>query len=125
MNRRKSDGKYVHKDRPTTIYFIVKIVNLLRLSRTCNFEETSKSVPIGTEQVYRFIENQNARKYTYKVDVSLQMLYLGLKPIWRGNNVSFGSNVKLMRSLVISIFLYACKSWTLIAEIEKKHRPLR
>ena len=48
-----------------------------------------------------------------------------LKPIWRDNNVSLGSKVKLMRSLVISIFLYACESWTLTAELEKKHRPLR
>ena len=28
-----------------------------------------------------------------------------LKPIWRDNSISLGSNVKLMRSLVISIFL--------------------
>ena len=33
-----------------------------------------------------------------------------LKPIWRDNNISLGSKVKLMRSLVISLFLYACKS---------------
>ena len=38
-----------------------------------------------------------------------------LKPIWRDNNVSLGSKMKLMRSLVISIFLYACESWTLTA----------
>ena len=30
-----------------------------------------------------------------------------LKPIWRDNNISLGSKVKLMRSLVISTFLYA------------------
>ena len=35
-----------------------------------------------------------------------------LKPIWRDNNISLGSKVKLMRSLVISIFLYACESRT-------------
>ena len=39
-----------------------------------------------------------------------------LKPIWRDNNISLGSDVKLMRSLVISIFLYACESWILTAE---------
>ena len=33
-----------------------------------------------------------------------------LKPIWRDNNISLGSRVKLMRSLVVSIFLYACES---------------
>ena len=48
-----------------------------------------------------------------------------LKPIWRDSNVSIGSKVKLMRSLVMFIFLYACESWTLTAELEKKHRPLR
>ena len=42
-----------------------------------------------------------------------------LKPIWRENNIFLGLKVKLMRSLVISIFLYACKSWTLTAELEK------
>ena len=43
-----------------------------------------------------------------------------LKPIWRDNNISLGSKVKLMRSLVISIYLYACESWTLTAELEKR-----
>ena len=43
-----------------------------------------------------------------------------LKPIWRDINMSLGSNVKLMRSLAISIFLYACESWTLTAELEKR-----
>ena len=43
-----------------------------------------------------------------------------LKNIWRDNKISLGSKVKLMRSLVISIFLYACESWTLTAELEKK-----
>ena len=43
-----------------------------------------------------------------------------LKPIWRDNNISLGSNVKLMLSLVISILLYARESWTLTAELEKK-----
>ena len=43
-----------------------------------------------------------------------------LKLIWRDNNISLGSKVNLMRSLVISIFLYACESWTLTAELEKR-----
>ena len=43
-----------------------------------------------------------------------------LKPIWRDNNISLGSKVKLIRSLVISIFLYACESWTLTAQLEER-----
>ena len=47
-----------------------------------------------------------------------------LKPIWRNSNISLGSKLKLMQSLmhsfVISIFLYACEAWTLTAELEKR-----
>ena len=43
-----------------------------------------------------------------------------LKPIWRDNSISLGSKVKLMRSLIISIFLYARESWTLTAELEQR-----
>ncbi|MEW8546076.1 MAG: hypothetical protein AB2693_21350 [Candidatus Thiodiazotropha sp.] len=42
-----------------------------------------------------------------------------LDPIWRDNKISLGSKVKLMRSLVISIFLSAYESWTLTADLVK------
>ena len=42
------------------------------------------------------------------------------KAIRRDNNTSLGFKVKLVRSLVISVFLYACESWTLTAELEKR-----
>ena len=42
------------------------------------------------------------------------------EPIWRDNNISLGSKVKLMRSLVIPTFLYACESWTLATELGKR-----
>ena len=47
-----------------------------------------------------------------------------LNPIWRDNNKSLVSKVKLIRSLVISIFLYACESWALTAELEKRTQVL-
>ena len=43
-----------------------------------------------------------------------------LKPIWIDNNISLGSKVKMKRSLVIFIFLYACESWISTAELEKR-----
>ena len=42
-----------------------------------------------------------------------------LKSIWRFNNIPYGSKVKLMRSLVIPIFLYTRESLTLTTELEK------
>ena len=43
-----------------------------------------------------------------------------LKLVWKDNNILLESDVQLMRSLVISIFLCACESWTLTAELEKR-----
>ena len=43
-----------------------------------------------------------------------------LKPKWRDDNIFLGSKVKLMRSLVISIFLYTCESRALTAELEER-----
>ena len=40
--------------------------------------------------------------------------------MWRDNTISLGSKVKLMHSLAIFIFLYACESWRLTAELEKR-----
>ena len=46
----------------------------------------------------------------------IELYAILLKPICRDYNISLESKVKLMRSLVISIFLYACESWTFTAE---------
>ena len=43
-----------------------------------------------------------------------------LKIIWRDKNISLVSKVKLMRTLILSIFLYTCENWTLTGEIERR-----
>ena len=47
-----------------------------------------------------------------------------LKIIWRDKNISLASKVKLMRTLILTTFLYACESWTLTAEIERRIQAL-
>ena len=47
-----------------------------------------------------------------------------LKIIWKDKNISLASKVKLMRTLILSTFLYACESWTLTAEIERRVQAL-
>ena len=47
-----------------------------------------------------------------------------LKIIWRDKNISLASKVKLMRTLILSTFLYACESWTLTAEIVRRIQAL-
>ena len=43
-----------------------------------------------------------------------------LKPVWNDRSISLSSKRRLMRSLVTSIFLYACESWTLTAELQRR-----
>ena len=43
-----------------------------------------------------------------------------LKTIWKDKNISLSSKIRLMRSLVHSVFLYACETWTLTADLERK-----
>ena len=43
-----------------------------------------------------------------------------LKPDWNDMSISLSSKIRLMRSLVTSIFLYACELWTLTAELQRK-----
>ncbi|KAK2168062.1 hypothetical protein NP493_1247g00020 [Ridgeia piscesae] len=42
-----------------------------------------------------------------------------LKTIWNYSNIALSSKIRLVRSLVMSIFLQACESWTLTADREK------
>ena len=43
-----------------------------------------------------------------------------LKPVWIDKSISLSSKIRLMRSLVTSIVLYACESWTLTAELQRR-----
>ena len=43
-----------------------------------------------------------------------------LKPVWNDRSISLSSKIQLMRSLVTSFFLYACESWTLTAELQRR-----
>ena len=43
-----------------------------------------------------------------------------LKSVWNDRSISLSSKIRLMCSLVTSIFLYACESWTLTAELQRR-----
>ena len=48
-----------------------------------------------------------------------------LKPIWKDKNIILRSKIRLMRSLVVSIFLYACETWTLTAELQRRVQAMK
>ncbi|XP_062589437.1 uncharacterized protein LOC134251087 [Saccostrea cucullata] len=43
-----------------------------------------------------------------------------LQTIWRDRNITLRPKIQLMCSLAMSVFLYACETWTLTAELEKR-----
>ena len=43
-----------------------------------------------------------------------------LKPVRNDRSISFSSKIQLMRSLVTSIFVYACESLTLTADLQRR-----
>ena len=43
-----------------------------------------------------------------------------MKPVWNDRSFTLSSKIHLMRSLVTPIFLYACESWTLTAELQRR-----
>ena len=45
-----------------------------------------------------------------------------LKVIWKDKNIAISSKIRLMRFLFVSIFLYACETWT--ADIERRMQAL-
>ena len=47
-----------------------------------------------------------------------------LKPVWIDKSISLSSKIRLMCSLVTSIFLYACESWYLTAELQRRIQAL-
>ena len=47
-----------------------------------------------------------------------------LKPVWNDRSISLSSKIQMVHSLVISIFLCACESWILTAELQRRIQAL-
>ena len=47
-----------------------------------------------------------------------------LKIIWKNRNIRIKHKMRLMRALVITIFIYACGTWTLTAELQRSVQSL-
>ena len=58
-----------------------------------------------------------------RIRISLAMAVMArLNRRWRCNTISFTSLFNLKKSLVTSILLYGCETWTLLADWKKKEK---
>ena len=70
-----------------------------------------------------FISNKGSKSEILSRIAQTTAALSRLKIIWRDKNISLASKVKLMRT-ILSTFLYACESWTLTADIERRIQAL-
>ena len=82
-------------------------------------EEVENSKYLGT-----IISNEGSKPEILSRIAQTTAALSRLKITWRDKNISLASKVKLMRTLILSTFLYVCKSWTLTAEIERRIQAL-
>ena len=47
-----------------------------------------------------------------------------LKPVWIDKSISLSAKIRLMRFLVTSIFMCACESWNLTAEVQRRTQTM-
>ena len=67
-----------------------------------------------------FITDEGSKPETLSRTAQTTAALTRLKPVWIDKSISLSSKIRLMRSLVTSIFLYACESWTLTAELQRR-----
>ena len=56
----------------------------------------------------------------YSLGSTRQQEHLQTLVIWNDKNIALNTEIRLLRSLIMSIFLYTCETWTLTAETERK-----
>ena len=56
----------------------------------------------------------------HQIMFNLPIAAIILKPVWIDKSISLCSKIRLMGYFVTSIFLYACESWTLTAELQRR-----
>ena len=61
----------------------------------------------------------------YKRQVQATAALTRLKPVWIDKSISLSFKIRLMRSLITSIFLYACESLTLTAELLRRIQAVK
>ena len=79
---------------------------------------------LGTVTSFKYLEavvlDEGSEPEVFSRIAKATAALIKLKTIRRESSISLGSKVKLVRCFVISIFLYACESWTLTADLEKR-----
>ena len=78
-------------------------------------EEVQKFIYLGAT-----ISEDGSKPESIRRIAQATAILIKLKIIWNDKNITLKLKIRLMRSLVLSTFLYACESWTLTADIQRR-----
>ena len=71
-----------------------------------------------------FISDEGSKPEIFSRIAQTTAALTRLKPVWNNKGISLSSKIRLMRSPVRSIFLYAWESWTLTVELQRRIQDL-
>ena len=117
-----------HLDKASTTYGMEISVEKTKLM-TNNTKRISLDIRVGgqkleTVQSFKYVGSVVTDEGSKQEILSRIAQTIGaltkLKIMWIDKSIALSSKIRLMRSLVISIFLDACEAWTLTAELERK-----
>ena len=93
---------------------------------TCNPNIIIQNENIKTVNHFKYlgsiIDEQGSRKEILARAAQVNQVCSNLKVIWNDRHIRLGYKLRLMNSLVTSIFLYACETWTIMVELETRIR---
>ena len=133
VNAEKDAGILIDRlDRTTTRYKVEVGPDKTKVmtNNPNGFQRVIKIKGLRLEEVENFkylgaiISNEGSKPEILSRIAQTTAALSRLKIIWRYKNILPASKVKLMRTLILSTFLYACESWTLKAEIERRIQAL-
>ena len=98
----------------------VMILSRKMLKRVGESRHTCLTPAVVLNHSPTFMTDEGSKQETLsRIDQTVGALSK-LKTISKDKNIALSSKIRMRRSLVISIFLYACEIWTITAELERK-----
>ena len=105
----------------------MSIDDYIRISECTSADKTMNGKTLEGVTSFEHLGTSQCNYGTYSAEVTFRIAsamaaMTRLNRIWRSNTISFTSTFKLYKSLVTSILLHGCETWTLPADSEESFR---
>ena len=119
----------------TVLYYVFSVsISLIRalVHGQCNTSGINTRIKVNGQKLETvsskylgsFITNEGFKPELLSRIAQTTAALTRLKPVWNDGSISLNSKIRLMRFLVTSVFLCACESWTLTAELQRGIRAM-